>query len=92
MEQRTHPVGMWALLHPFVLRCVLFFIYVEGFEPIGMQMSGGHLLPPVFALVATSIFFPRPRGKKMHIKSLSRSIDTVPTHSGVLFYGFVRGI
>ena len=30
----------------------------EGIEPIYMQVSSGHLLPPVLTLVATSIFFP----------------------------------
>ena len=41
------------------------FIYFVGLEPITMQVSGGHLLPPVFEFVATSIFFCMQ--KKMHV-------------------------
>ena len=50
MEQRTHPIGMWALLHPFVLRCVLFFVYVEGFEP---THSASPNLEQFFGKIAT---------------------------------------
>ena len=50
MEQRTHPIGMWALLHPFVLRCVLFFVYVEGFEPTHSALPN---LEQFFGKIAT---------------------------------------
>jgi len=44
----------------------------NGLEPIAVQMSGGHLLPPVQKLVATFIFAHR---AKMHIESvISREI------------------
>jgi hypothetical protein len=38
-----------------------------------MQVSGGHLLPPVQTLVATSIFCQR---QKMQIESGQRHVDT----------------
>ena len=42
----------------------LVFCYGLGLEPIYIQVSGGHLLPPVQKLVATSIFlFPLGKGK-----------------------------
>ena len=40
-------------------RTSFFIWYRKGIEPIYMQMSGGHLLPPVQTLVATYIFFSR---------------------------------
>jgi len=48
---------------------LLLFVRNAGLEPIYMQMSGGHLLPPVQKLVATTIFFLRLRRKKMQIES-----------------------
>jgi hypothetical protein len=35
---------------------VSFLVPIIGLEPIQMQMSGGHLLPPVQKLVASSVF------------------------------------
>ena len=49
----------------------------SGIEPIQMQMSSGHLLPPVQTLVATLIFAPRQKCKSIPV--------TIPTPTGVLF-------
>ena len=39
---------------------ICFFVYVQmGLEPNSMQVSGGHLLPPVQTLVDTLIFLSR---------------------------------
>ena len=42
----------------------LFLVEGNGLEPIGMQVSGGHLLPPVQKLVATIIFARPTQGQK----------------------------
>jgi hypothetical protein len=55
--------------------CPLFFVEA-GLEPIAVELSGGHLLPPVQTLVATSISFP-PQGNEMQIESGHRHFVTV---------------
>ena len=52
------------------------FLMGSGIEPIQMQMSGGHLLPPVQTLVATLIFSQREKmqidpGHRHHIPTLT---------------------
>ena len=48
-------------------------VFEIGLEPILSEVSNGHFLPPVFALVATSIFCHR---QKMQIESGHHSFGT----------------
>jgi hypothetical protein len=43
-----------------------------GIEPIQMQMSGGHLLPPVQTLVATLIFCKAENANRFRLQIFSK--------------------